>query len=205
VLLLQKESMHVIVFLVRKETRDLTGSQEQRRIVHHHSAGTERVFIDGQLTQRGSDRDYVIDYNSGEVTFTPTRLITKDKRIEVEFQYSDKAFLRTIFYANQELHSDKGIFASTSTMNRMQRISRCQQALNDTQKFYFYKASGDSLNKAFYPSIDSVAVHNRAPLYKKIDSPGFIVYVYSTNPDSAALCCKFFLCRERTWKLCDCK
>jgi hypothetical protein len=68
-------------------------------------AGTERVFMDGLLMQRGSDRDYVIDYNSGEITFRP-RLVTKDKRIEVEFQYSDKAFLRTIFMPT-EMRSDK--------------------------------------------------------------------------------------------------
>ncbi|NIR68468.1 hypothetical protein GWN42_01420 [candidate division KSB1 bacterium] len=62
-------------------------------------AGTERVWVDGELMTRGENNDYVIEYGNGQVTFSRNRLITADSRITVDFQFSDESFQRNLWGA----------------------------------------------------------------------------------------------------------
>jgi hypothetical protein len=81
-------------------------------------AGTEKVFINGQLMKRGVEHDYTINYNVGEVVFTPNRLITKDLRIVIEFQYSDRSYFRYSMEANAHLvHPKYEIYSQVFTEN----------------------------------------------------------------------------------------
>lgn len=59
-------------------------------------AGSEVVYLDGVQMTRGENNDYTVDYATGEVTFTPNRIITEDRRIVVEFQYTTNEFSRTL-------------------------------------------------------------------------------------------------------------
>ncbi|MBE0564706.1 MAG: hypothetical protein IH621_02010, partial [Krumholzibacteria bacterium] len=59
-------------------------------------AGSERVTLDGQPLVRGADRDYVIDYVRGTVTFTYRRLVTAESTIVVEFEEGEGPYGRTV-------------------------------------------------------------------------------------------------------------
>ena len=59
--------------------------------------GTERVWVDGEEMQRGSNNDYTIDYTRGNIKFTPRRLITSHSRITVDFEYSVENYQRDFY------------------------------------------------------------------------------------------------------------
>ncbi|MEJ5305500.1 MAG: hypothetical protein WHV63_06110 [Ignavibacteria bacterium] len=73
----------------------LTGENNERDIIV--LAGTEKVYINGEEKVRGENYDYIIDYSTGEIYFTPRTVITNASRIKVDFEYSDRKFERNFF------------------------------------------------------------------------------------------------------------
>jgi hypothetical protein len=87
----------------RQQIQPIEGNQGPYRLVGNGNqrflivlAGTERIFLDGELLVRGLDGDYVIDYNLAELIFTTRRLITRDSRITAEYEFADQRYLRTL-------------------------------------------------------------------------------------------------------------
>lgn len=148
-------------------------------------SGTEKVFIDGKLMERGQEFDYVINYNSAEVVFTSRNQITKDSRIVVEFQYSDQNYARSLFQTSTSYSSKKMNFWFNAYTEQDAKNQSLQQPLSFSQK-QLLSQIGDSLDLARTNSIDSIGYLENQILYKLIDSLGYdSVLVYSVDPDLA--------------------
>tara|TARA_B100000963_G_scaffold359569_1_gene387250 strand:+ start:587 stop:4027 length:3441 start_codon:yes stop_codon:yes gene_type:complete len=147
-------------------------------------SGTENVYIDGILLTRGQENDYTIDYNTSEITFTTNHLITKDKRIVVEFQYSDKNYARSLFQNSTVFSNDKWSFFLNVYAEQDSKNQPIQQELSPEER-NLLENIGDQTSDALIQSTDSITFSNELLLYKKIDSLGFEIYQYSNSPDSA--------------------
>ncbi len=147
-------------------------------------ANSENVYLDGRLLERGFNYDYTIDYNQGEITFTNSVLITAFSRVRVDFEYADRNYSRTIMSANHYQTVGKvKVFANY--YNEKDNANRpLTFDLSNEEKLYL-STIGDDLSKAVISGVDSINFNPNLILYKKIDTLGMPVYVFSTNPDSA--------------------
>lgn len=161
----------------------LRGAQNEPFIIV--LAGTEKVFIDGKQLERGQSFDYVIDYNTAEVTFTTRNQITKDSRIVVEFQYSDQNYARSLVQSSTSYKTKRFEFWINGYSEQDARNQTLQQELSRAQKKQL-AAIGDTLNLARASSIDSVGFFENQNLYKLVSISGYdSVLVYSIQADSA--------------------
>lgn len=152
-------------------------------------AGSEQVYLDGKLLTRGENEDYTINYNTAEISFTPRVLMTKDKRIIVQFEYTERSFTRFLVAADTRWKNKNGDFYLNVYSESDARNQPLLQELNTDQK-NLLASIGDQLDQARVENIYETAFVNDRVLYKKTDTlvagiPYKEVLVYSTHPDSA--------------------
>lgn len=160
----------------------LTGLYNEQFIII--LAGTERVYLDGILLKRGDNEDYTIDYNTAEIIFSPKRLITAYSRITIEFEYSDKNYSRTLTTVSTEQKYKTWAFRFNYYNEQDSKNRPLLQELDDEKKRFIGSQSYID-NNGFYQSEDSVGFSDSEVRYKKIDSLGQTIYVYSTNSEDA--------------------
>lgn len=70
-------------------------------------SGSEKVWLNGKLLQRGPQGEYKVDYLQGSITFLPLLPIGGDERVEVEFEYSLDSYPQLFygFYTSRFLPS----------------------------------------------------------------------------------------------------
>lgn len=145
-------------------------------------AGTERVFIDGELLIRGMEYDYVIDYNMAELTFTSRRMITRESRIVVEFEYAERNYARSVFFSGVKAGNEKASLSVNFFSEQDHKNQPLFQELTD-ERIEKLENAGDDLGSAFDWNVDSTGFFNDRVMYLMKDTLGFdSVFVYSTDP-----------------------
>ncbi len=148
-------------------------------------SGTERIYIDGRLLRRGKEFDYIIDYNAAEVVFTANQLITKDKRIVAEFQYTEQSYARSLIDVGMNMRKQRLTTYLDIYSEQDGKRQSLQQDL-DPEDRAFLASIGDDIDQALITRFDTVTYAEDLVLYQLIDSLGYdSIFVYSTDPELA--------------------
>lgn len=143
-------------------------------------SGSERVYINGLLLQRGENKDYTIDYNAGEIIFTPLFPITSEMRIIIEYQYSDRNYSRFVTY-NGITHKNKNwqfggyLYSENDLKNQP-----LQQNLS-TEQVLILGNAGDDLNLMTAPSAYIDSYSDNKTLYVKKVFNAVTIFEYSND------------------------
>lgn len=189
VLSVQRGTFRVMEFRGREGTQGpyrLTGERGESFIII--VAGTERVFLDGQLLDRGEDQDYIIDYSIGEITFIGTRLIRSSNRIRVEFQYLSSSYNRTLFAVeSDQAFGKKDIFRVGATFIReSDAINFAESTFLSDQDLDVIREAGADESRMRVSGADSVGYRPDAPyaLYVARDTleMGEVIRYYKFSP-----------------------
>jgi hypothetical protein len=144
-------------------------------------SGSERVFVNGILLTRGENKDYTIDYNAGEIIFTPLFTITSEMRITVEYQYTEQNYTRLMTYAGGTHESKKWSFGGYLYSENDLKNQPLQQSLS-AEQIQILKDAGDNKELMMAPSAYLDSYSDNKILYKKTIANGVEYFEYSNNP-----------------------
>lgn len=145
-------------------------------------SGSERVYVNGILLKRGENNDYTIDYNAGEIIFTPLFTITSEMRITVEYQFSNQNYTRLVTYVGGNHENKKWSFGSYLYSENDLKNQTLQQSLSAEQAQILVDA-GDNQELMVAPSAYQDSFSDNKILYKKTVVNTLEVFEYSNNPN----------------------
>lgn len=175
----------------------LRGKEGERFIIV--LSGTEKVWLDGRLLNRGLEDDYIIDYNQGEITFTSRRIINKDSRIIIEFEYADQRYLRSLYALNTGYKRKNLDLYFNFLSQQDSRTSTGDLSLTNDEKRLLSLAGDDpakavasTLDTLESPSPERVSYRMAEVVISCNGQDSTVRYlVYSVNPDSTLLTARF--------------
>lgn len=145
-------------------------------------SGSERIYSNGVLLTRGENKDYIIDYNAGELIFNPTYPITANMRITAEYQITERNYTRFIGYGGGQYNSETLKIGAYVYSEKDAKNQPLQQNFTDVQITTLIEA-GDNPEALNAPSERPETYSENKILYRKEDFNGTTIFVFSTNPE----------------------
>jgi hypothetical protein len=169
----------------------LTGKGERDFI--QPVGGTVKIRLNGSELEEGADRDFVVDYELGTVTFTPKRLIRNEDLIRLEYEYKLFNYQRTLVGTSAGAASaDSGFLVQGVFWSESDNKNHPLDLTLSTQDIEALKTAGDripyaSTARSVHPN-DVARESQLYPLYKKSAVTGDSLFVYTpydvAEPDS---------------------
>lgn len=143
-------------------------------------SGSEQVFIDGILMKRGENLDYVINYNTGEITFTSFRPIFQENFITISYNYANRNYSRYLITGSVE-HQRKNWKAGFQWFMENDN-KNAPLALNLSEEDQKVLAeAGNNKDLMFAPSGIVSEYDVNKILYKLVPDPAGNYYEFSTD------------------------
>ncbi|RTZ10189.1 hypothetical protein EKM05_05335 [Flavobacterium sp. GSP27] len=155
-------------------------------------SGSERVYVNGVLLKRGENNDYTIDYNAGEIVFTPLFTITSEMRIAIEYQYSDRNYTRFITYAGATHENKNWSFGGYLYSENDLKNQPLQQNLSQEQAQILVN-SGDNPDLMVAPSAFADSYSENKVLYRKTILNAVEIFEYSNEAQQELFNVRFTL------------
>ncbi|TYB78960.1 hypothetical protein [Bizionia myxarmorum] len=155
-------------------------------------SGSETVYVNGIALERGENKDYIINYNAGEIVFNPTFPITSEMRITVDYQYSERNYSRLVVFGGGNYDSEKLKLGISIYSENDSKNSPLQQNLSEDQVQILANA-GDDRSLMVAPSSTPEAYNENRILYRKDIISGVEAFVFSNNPNDELFSVRFTL------------
>ncbi|MFD2916717.1 hypothetical protein [Psychroserpens luteus] len=155
-------------------------------------SGSETVYVNGLPIERGENKDYIIDYNAGEIIFNSTFPITSEMRITVDYQFSERNFSRFIIFGGGAYESEK-LKLGVSVYSEADAKNQPLQQNLSAEQVEILSNAGDDESQMIAPSDVSEAYDENRILYRKDIIGGIERFVFSNNEDDDLFSVRFTL------------
>ncbi|MDY3501744.1 hypothetical protein AWR42_00805 [Riemerella anatipestifer] len=143
-------------------------------------SGSEQVFIDGVLMKRGENLDYIINYNTGEVTFTSFRPIYNQNFITISYNYTNRNYTRFLVTGGVEHQREKLKLGLNWFLESDNKNAPLSLNLSEEDQKILAQAGSNSVLMVAPSGVETAYDVNKI-LYRKVSDANGDYYEFSTD------------------------